>query len=177
MDAIKELFQTDIASIVMGIFIIMSGIIAGYSILGKFSEIIGKPVKWVKQKNLDRNAIEENAKKIEDLSQKHEKDITELTNQEKDIREKIEHLTSMFIDKEINDYRWEIINFSTKVSEGKPCNRDSYKHCFRTYEKYEKLLEDNNLENGEVEISMSVIKDSYRQKLKNGFSGDTYVKK
>ena len=72
-------------------------------------------------------------------------------------------------DKEINDYRWEIINFASKVSEGRPCNKDSFKHCFRTYEKYEDLLEKYGLENGEVEISMQVINEAYKKKLLEGF--------
>lgn len=81
----------------------------------------------------------------------------------------IEALTEMFVDKEIDDYRWEIINFATKVSEEKPCNKDSFKHCLRTYEKYEKLLEKYGFENGEVEISMEVVNEAYKQKLLEGF--------
>ena len=77
--------------------------------------------------------------------------------------------TEMFVDKEIDDYRWEIINFATTVSEGRPCNRDSFKHCLRTYEKYEALLEKYGLENGEVEISMQVVNEAYKKKLLEGF--------
>lgn len=69
----------------------------------------------------------------------------------------------MFVDKEIDDYRWEIINFATRITDKKPCNKDSYKHCIRTYEKYEKLLEEYNLTNGEVDISMEVVNDSYEK--------------
>ena len=54
----------------------------------------------------------------------------------------------------------------SKVSEGKPCNKDSFKHCIHIYEKYEKILEENGLENGEVRLSMELINDAYRQKLK-----------
>ena len=93
----------------------------------------------------------------------------ELVASQKDSDAKIEILTSLFVDKEIDDYRWEIINFATKVSEGRPCNKDSFKHCLRTYEKYEKLLEKYGLENGEVEISMEVVNEAYKQKLLEGF--------
>ncbi len=65
--------------------------------------------------------------------------------------------------------RWEINNFATNVSEGKPCNKDSFKHCLHIYEKYEKILKENGLENGEVEISMEIIGEAYRQKLREGF--------
>lgn len=95
--------------------------------------------------------------------------IKDLVDGQKDRDEKINNLTDMFVDKEIDDYRWEIINFATNVSEGKPCNRDSFKHCLRTYEKYEALLEKYGLENGEVEISMQVVNEAYKKKLLEGF--------
>ena len=102
--------------------------------------------------------------------QKELKDsIKDLVDGQKDRDEKINNLTDMFVDKEIDDYRWEIINFATKVSEGRPCNKDSFKHCLRTYEKYESLLEKYGLENGEVEISMQVVNEAYKKKLLEGF--------
>ena len=102
--------------------------------------------------------------------QKELKDsIKGLVDGQKERDAKIETLTDMFVDKEIDDYRWEIINFATKVSEGRPCNKDSFKHCLRTYEKYEKLLEKYGLENGEVEISMEVVNEAYKKKLQEGF--------
>ena len=61
------------------------------------------------------------------------------------------------------------LSAATKVAEGKPCNKDSFTHCIHIYEKYENILEENNMENGEVEISMEIINDAYKQKLKDGF--------
>lgn len=81
----------------------------------------------------------------------------------------LKKLTEMFVDKQINDYRWEIINFATTISDGKPCTRDGFKHCFATYEKYERILEENGLENGEVEISMEIINEAYKEKMLKGF--------
>lgn len=102
--------------------------------------------------------------------QKELKDsIKNLVDGQQSRDDKINDLTNMFVDKEIDDYRWEIINFATKVSEGRPCNKDSFKHCLRTYEKYETLLEKYGLENGEVEISMQVINEAYKKKLLEGF--------
>ena len=55
MEAIKALFELDFTAVILTVFIIMSGIIAMYTIIGKFSEIIGKPVKWVKQRQVDHD--------------------------------------------------------------------------------------------------------------------------
>lgn len=86
-----------------------------------------------------------------------------------EINNALNKLTSMFIDKEISDYRWEIINFATAISEKKPCNKEAFRHCFATYEKYEKILEENGLENGEVTASMEIITETYKKKLLEGF--------
>lgn len=169
MESILELFNQDISSIILGVYIIMSGIIAMVEIIGKFSEIVGKPVTWVSNKNKDHELLIQTVNKLTALQEKQEKDVRESDRHDEEMRSDIKKLTDMFIDKEINDMRWEINNFATKVSEGKPCNKDSYKHCIHTWEKYEKLLEENGLENGEVEISMNVIRESYQQKLKDGF--------
>ncbi len=169
MNQITELFKQDISSLILGIFIVMSGIIAIVTIIGRFSEIIGKPVKWVKNKNVDHNLLIQTANNLTALQERHEKDVADSNSHDEEIKKEIKKLTDMFIDKEINDMRWEINNFANKVSEGRTCSKDSYKHCIHTYEKYEKLLEENNLENGEVEISMEIINDSYKQKLKEGF--------
>ena len=96
-------------------------------------------------------------------------DMYQSDRRDEEISSDIKKLTRMFVDKEIDDMRWEINHFAAKVSEGKPCNKDSFKHCIHIYEKYEKILEENGLENGEVEISMELINDVYKQKLKEGF--------
>lgn len=81
----------------------------------------------------------------------------------------LKKLTNMFVEKEVTDLRWTIINFATNIAAGKECTQEAYNHCFKTYEKYERILEENGLENGQVEISMEVINESYKEKLKNGF--------
>ena len=135
---------------------------------------------YMEESRKDRKALHDEMTKFTDNRisdrkqsleiQKELKDsIKNLIDGQQDRDEKINNLTTMFVDKEIDDYRWEIINFATKVSEGRPCNRDSFKHCLRTYEKYEALLEKYGLENGEVEISMQVVNEAYKKKLLEGF--------
>ena len=169
MDVIVELFKQDIPSILFGVFIIMSGITAIITIVGKFFEIIGKPIKWFQKNNNDHELLMKTIQNLDELQERHKFDTENSISNDRIIRDDLKKLTDMFIDKEISDYRWEIINFATKVSEGKPCNKESYKHCLRTYEKYEKLLEENGLENGEVELSMEIINKSYKKKMLEGF--------
>lgn len=169
MDSITLLFKQDIPSIILGIFIVMSAIIAVFSIIGKFSEVIGKPVKWIQKKNQDHELLMETIQSLTALQHKHENDVRESDEHDNEIRKDLKILTDMLLNKIIDDYRWEINNFAIKVSENRKCNKDSFQHCLKTYEKYEKILQENSLENGEVEISMDIIRKSYMEKFKNGF--------
>ena len=85
------------------------------------------------------------------------------------ISDSLDKLTDMFIDKNIEDMRWEILNFCSALTSGRKYNKESFNHVIQIHEKYEKILEENNMENGQVEASMEVIMDVYKDKLKNGF--------
>lgn len=169
MELIKELSNQNFPTLLIGIFVILSSIIAIYEIIGKFSKIIGKPVKWVREKENDHSLLLKTVKRVDELQKEHDESVKQSIDHDDRIRSDLKNLTEIFIEKQINDYRWEIINFSNRVANGETCNKDSYRHCFATYEQYEKLLEENNRENGEVKISMEIINESYKQKLKQGF--------
>ena len=169
MDIITQLFKLDITSLLIDFFIILSAAIAIYEIIGKFSKIIGKPVKWVRKNEEDHKLLMQTSQGLIELQKRHSADMERSDKHDEEIRKDIKKLTDIFIEKEIDDMRWEINNFANKVADGKRCNKDSYKHCLKTYHKYEKILNDNGLENGEVEISMELINESYKEKLKNGF--------
>lgn len=73
------------------------------------------------------------------------------------------------IKKDINDMRWEILDFANAVMSGRDYNKEQYDHVLETYEEYEKILKDNNMENGKVDLSMGFIKKQYGDLMVNGF--------
>lgn len=168
MDAIRELFTLDYATVILAIFIIMSSVIAVYTIIGKFSEIIGKPFKWVQNKNADHTMLLEHDDKIKKLAAKHKEDTDKINGEENAIRNDIAKLTHMFVDKQIDDMRYEILDFTSSLSSGRKHNKESFDHILRVYQKYEKILEENNLENGLVEESIKYIRNTYQALLKSG---------
>lgn len=169
MEIISALLKQDLPSLLTGLFILLSSMIAIYEIIGRFSKMIGRPVRWAREKERDHDLLLQTAKKVTLLQKEHDESVKQSIDHDDRIRSDLKNLTEIFIEKQINDYRWEIINFSNRVANGETCNKDSYRHCFATYEQYEKLLEENNRENGEVKISMEIINESYKQKLKQGF--------
>lgn len=169
MDAIQNLFNQDITALILSVFIIMSGIIAIFNIICKFSEIIGKPVRWVQRKNQDHDLLLATSQKLNALQDKHEADVMQSISHDKAIKEDLEILKKMFIDKEIDDQRWEILDFASAISAGRRYSKEQFDHVLSIYEKYEKILAAHNLTNGKVTTSMEVINDVYKEKLKNGF--------
>ena len=168
MEPIAELTTIDYSSLFIASFSVLIGIKAIVSLFEWIFDKLGLETKWMRKKREERELLIQTSQGLNKLQEKHEEDIERSGRRDEKISNDIEKLTQMFIDKEIDDMRWEINNFAIRVSEGKPCNKDSFQHCVHIYEKYEKILEENSLENGEVEISMELINEAYKQKLKNG---------
>jgi len=169
MDSITALTRIDYTSVFISVFIILIGIKAIVSLFEWVIDKLGVETKWMRKQREEHELLIQTSQNLTALQERHVHDMHISDKRDEEISSDIKKLTRMFVDKEIDDMRWEINNFATKVSEGRPCNKDSFKHCIHTYEKYEKILEENGLENGEVEISMELINDVYKQKLKEGF--------
>lgn len=169
MEIITELSKINYLSYMIAtciLFIAFKGCILALEWIINF---FGIETKWMKETRKEHELLMQTSQNLIALQEKHEKDIARSDQRDEEISCDIKKLTQMFVDKEIDDMRWEINDFATKVSEGKPYNKDSFKHCIHVYEKYEQILEENGLENGEIEISMELINDTYKRKLKEGF--------
>ena len=169
MNEILELTKIDFSYVFIAVFAILIGIKAIVTIFEWVVDKLGLETKWMRRQRREHELLIRTSQELTELQKEHKKDVERSDRRDEEISADIKKLTQMFVDKEIDDMRWEINNFATNVSEGKPCNKDSFTHCIHIYEKYERILKENNLENGEVEISMEIINDAYKQKLKEGF--------
>lgn len=169
MNEIKELFNIDLPSLIIGFFILLSAMMAIINIIGKFSEMIGKPLKWIRKKNEDHELLIATAKNLAALQEKHEGDVSQSIRHDGEIKKELERLTSLFLEKEIDDQRWEILDFASAISSGREFSKEQFDHVLSTYEKYEKILEEHGMRNGQVTASMEVIREVYKGKLINGF--------
>jgi len=166
---LKALLQVDFPLVLSGLFVIFAGFKGIVTLLEWIADKTGLELKWLRKKREDHELLIRTANELAELRNQRNVDVEESIKHDEAIRKDLSELKEMFINREIDTMRLEIINFAIKISEGKPCNQDGYRHCLKTYEKYEKLLEKNNLTNGEVTISMDIISESYKEKLKNGF--------
>ena len=132
MNELKTLLELDFTAFILSIFIVMSSVIAIYTIIGKFSEVIGKPVKWVKQRKIDHDLLEKNEKDIKALSDKHDEDTKKYEASHQELIDDIKILKELLLDKQISDYRWEIINVADKISNGRIVSKECLRHAIAT---------------------------------------------
>ncbi len=156
MDDITKLTTLDLSSIFLSVFIILIGIKAITSLFEWFIEKLGLETKWMKRKREDHELLIKTSQNLVALQKRHNDDIYESDRHDEEMRNDIKNLTELFVEKQINDYRWEIINMADKISSGKVVSKECYKHAISTYERYEKIIEEKGLTNGEVEISMII---------------------
>lgn len=161
------------------IFIVILVLVASVFVLEnikKFKEILGLKNKWEiheedqgKQiselkKEVDSIKTEVNELKVysKEAKEKRMQFETETTNMLKEIKEDM-------LEEKIERFRSEILDFSSGVKT-RNYNQESYTHIFDLYSKYEKLIKDNGLVNGYVEVSMDYIRKRYAEQLENNFS-------
>lgn len=93
INTIKEFLAQDLTSVILGIFILMATIIAIYEIIGRFSKLIGKPVKWVKKKEDDHELLLKTVSDLTELHNTHEEDTKQSIRHDEVIREDLQTLT------------------------------------------------------------------------------------
>lgn len=86
--------------------------------------------------------------------------IVEIKNQLTGVTEVLEELF-------VQNSRDRIIDFATKVTDGKNLvSREEFNRIFKVHAKYEAFLEDRKMTNGEVDVAILVIQESYAQHMK-----------
>ena len=93
MDAIKELLELDWVAIILGIFIIMSSVIAIYTTICKFSEIIKKPIGIAKQRKQDHELLLKTVQDLTELHNTHKEDTKQSIRHDEIIRQDLQTLT------------------------------------------------------------------------------------
>lgn len=86
--------------------------------------------------------------------------IVEIKNQLTSVTEVLEELF-------VQNSRDRIIDFATKVTDGKNLvSREEFNRIFKVHAKYKEFLKDRKMTNGEVDVAILVIQESYAQHMK-----------
>lgn len=151
-----------------GLVLILFMIVALVTLIQKLIDILKKPMQKAKQNEQDHSTIIVTKEDLMSLKQKEQKDVQQSQKQRTQISNALVELKQIVLSDKCERIRSEIINFSTQVF-NRSIRKDEYEHIFNLYKEYEKLLEETGLTNGEVDDSMSVINQGYKQHLKKGF--------
>ena len=118
--------------------------------------------KHMTESEKDRKALHQEMKQY---SENRIKDREQSMKIQRELTSSMDKLEKLLLDKQISDYRWEIINVADKISNGRIVSKECLKHAIATYDKYEKIIKEYGLVNGEVTISIGVINSEYAKVL------------
>ena len=142
----------------------------------KLLDALGLETKASLQKKALEKRLSDMEQKIADFEQSqhdyHGQSITirdKLEDNQKVLQDAIGELKMLLINKEIDDIRTTILDFSNAVMNGRNYNKEQYEHIIDLYDKYEKILEQNGMTNGRVTASMEFVLKNYQDSMDNGF--------
>jgi len=88
---------------------------------------------------------------------------SEMKNDMRNLEEKITKLARRVDEKEIDDLRWEILDFSNSCMNGRLHTKGEFDHIVSQNQKYHRILEENGMKNGQVEIEYKNIERIYQK--------------
>lgn len=85
-----------------------------------------------------------------------------------ELEEKVKENNSIALSLLIDNKRDTIIDFASKVVDEKyPATKEQFNRVFKIHKEYEEIIEANELTNGEVDIAIRIIKESYENHMRN----------
>lgn len=139
MDAIREFTKIDFSAFLIICFLIMSAAISIFTIIGKFSEIIGKPVKWIRKKNEDHELLVKTAQNLNALQEKHNEDVSLSIHRDKIMKDDL-----LMVSDKMDGLSQQITNMQNKIDETEMAKlKDS---IVTYYKKYKDIGEWSQLE-------------------------------
>lgn len=147
----------DIKALVISIVALFAVGVAIYNLIKKIQEITGIETKSMRKRRIMEETIETLRNDVEEIRNDREELRRELQGYTKEMQNMQENLLNalkevkqeMLLEK-IDNIRWTIIDFSNSIRSGRTYDLEAYNHIIELDTKYERILRDNNMENGRV---------------------------
>lgn len=190
VEQFERLVSIDYISFFCALFTIMAAFVAIKEGVEKFCKAFEFETPWMRKAREKREYMEKVDKQLELLMQreesmeaKHSTDVGQLEGVVGEVRESFVELQNqitalsnkieqMELNKTIKKLRWDIINFASDLPRRENIPLEQYNIIFNDIKEYEKIIEDNELTNGQVESSVHVIKKRYEHDLEAGVFDD-----
>lgn len=176
MDYVKQLSDIGWGTVFTVVMLLILALPSIGNIINNFVSFFGIETKWSLKRKAELETMEEIKHEISEMKQNRVNDRAksleiqeQLTNTQTELQKTLTELKTMFIRKEIDDMRWELLNFANAVISGRDYNKEQYDHVLDVYTEYEEILEENHMTNGRVTESMEFVKKKYAELLEKGF--------
>lgn len=81
----------------------------------------------------------------------------------KDLRTKMEALDKNFTQKQIDDLRWNILDFANSCRNHRKHTKEEFNHVIDAHKQYEKILAAHGMQNGQVDEDFKYIQEIYNE--------------
>lgn len=175
-EMLEYALSLDVKALIISIVVIFAVVVAIYTLVKKVQEITGFETKSMKKRRIMEETIETLKTDIEkmgndrELLQKQMADYSEeMHEMRKELLDALKDMRREILTEKIDNIRWTIIDFSNSLRSGRTYDLEAYNHIVDIDSKYEKLLEENGMENGRVTMAMKLVKEKYETGLRDGF--------
>ena len=175
-EMLEYALSLDIKALIISIVVIFAVVVAIYTLVKKIQEITGFETKSMKKRRIMEETIETLKTDIEKMGndreslQKQMADYSEeMHEMRKELLDALKDMRREILAEKIDNIRWTIIDFSNSLRSGRTYDLEAYNHIVDIDSKYEKLLEENGMENGRVTMAMKLVKEKYETGLRDGF--------
>lgn len=105
---------------------------------------------------------------VNDRANVYDSSIVEISGKIDDIVDALKCNTKMTEEMFVQNSRDRIIDFATKVGDnGTVVSREEFNRIFKVHKKYDSFLKEHGLTNGEIDIAMHIIRESYEWHIKH----------
>lgn len=166
MSEIAEMVNIDWQEIIIGLFVIafaLKEVLEIYSFFkNKYRVKTGK--------DLDKEELLDRLEKLEKNDTWQSEEINKISNGITDIKKQLNENNKQLVDGQISNMRWEILDFASSLMAKRRFSKEQFDHVLQIHGDYDKLLQKNGMQNGQVTASMEVIREKYKWCLVHGFN-------
>lgn len=163
----------------------IAAVLAIISIVFEITPIKFNPISWIAKKlgdqfnsSIDKKIdvfrkemlgeIDKLKKEQNEQNANLQKQIDEVVKSQKSIEQSQKNQTKKMNDNEIRRLRYEIISFSTSITNGQKFPIDAYDHIMDSYSEYHALIEENHQINGRIDKEFEIISSHYEAGRESG---------
>lgn len=107
-------------------------------------------------------------KKVNEHMEDNAKDKEQQESLMRELNEKLDENNAVTLSILIENKRGAIIDFASKViDENYPVTKEQFNRVFKIYKEYEEIISEHEFTNGETDIAIHIIQESYEQHMKN----------